>query len=587
MNLKLSVLSAAVALACGTASARQPDFSIQLNSLASYTGSAAGVPETTGIEILAYDRASKRVFAINAGANSVDVVDLADPAKPTRVSVIDFAPFGGGVNGVAVHDGLVAVASEAISKTDPGTVVFLDAATLDVLGQVPTGALPDMVTFTPDGEYLLVANEGEPSEDYSVDPEGSVTVIDLRAGVAAATARTADFSAYVGQENALRAKGVRIFGLQRIVRPDGTVERVPSNAAQDFEPEYIAVQGPRAYVTLQENNAVAVLNIGQARIESVLPLGFKDHSLTANKFDASDRDGPDADGLPPATSRINIANWPVFGMFQPDSITTLKVRNEVFLLTANEGDARVYPTAGGIVPNPAGGFFGEGGIFNEEVRVGSGSYVLDASVFPNAATLKQNANLGRLTVTNTLGALEADPDPQFERIHAFGARSFSVWDPRAMAAAAPFTAPNAGLVWDSGDQFEQITASVYRANFNASNSNTNRDDRSDNKGPEPEGITVGRVGPRDYAFIGLERIGTLMVYDVTNPRTPEFVQYLNTRSFGNDRLPGQADSGAEGVTFVSAEDSPNGRPLLLVGNEVSQTLAVFEVEQIRKRTGKK
>jgi 2',3'-cyclic-nucleotide 2'-phosphodiesterase / 3'-nucleotidase / 5'-nucleotidase len=583
MNCRLSMLAAAIALACGTASARQPDFSIQLNSLASYTGSAAGIPDTTGIEVLAFDRASKRVFAINAGANSVDVVDLANPANPTRVSVIDFAPFGGGVNGVAVHDGLVAVAVEAFTKTDPGSVVFLDAATLDVLGQVPTGALPDMVTFTPDGEYLLVANEGEPSEDYSVDPEGSVTVIDLRAGVAAATARTAGFSAYVGQEAALRAKGIRIFGLQRLVKPDGTVERVPSNAAQDFEPEYIAVQGPRAYVTLQENNAVAVLNIGQARIESVLPLGFKDHSIDANKFDASDRDGPDA------TGRINIANWPVYGMFQPDAIATLRVRNEVFLLTANEGDARVYPTGNGIVPG-----FNEGGIFNEEVRVGSSSFALDTSVFPGAllptsdpANPKNAANLGRLNVTNTLGAREVDGDAQFERIYAYGARSFSVWDPSRMAAAAPLTAPNPGLVWDSADQFEQITASVYPGFFNASNNDTSLDSRSDNKGPEPEGVTVGRVGPRDYAFIGLERIGTLMVYDVTNPRTPQFVQYLNTRSFGNDRLPGQADSGAEGVTFVSAEDSPNGRPLLLVGNEVSQTMAVFEVEQIRTRPGRK
>jgi len=573
MILRLSVLSAAIALSCGTAAARQPDFSIQLNSLASYTGSAAGVPETTGIEILAYDRASKRVFAINAGANTVDVVDLADPANPTRVTAIDFSSFGGGVNGVAVHDGLVAVASEALAKTDRGSVVFLDAKTLAWLGQVPAGALPDMVTFTSDGRYLLVANEGEPSEDYSIDPEGSVTVIDLRAGVGAATARTAGFSAYVGQETALRNRGVRIFGSQRLVQPDGSVVRVPSNAAQDFEPEYIAVQGPRAYVTLQENNAVAVLNIGQARIESVLPLGLKDHSQRGNKFDASDRE------ISSSLGRVNIANWPVYGMFQPDAIATLKVRNEVFLLTANEGDARVYPTADDIVPG-----FEEGDIFNEEVRVGSGSFALDTAVFENAATLKAAANLGRLNVTNTLGAREVDDDPQFERIYAYGARSFSVWNPTRMAASASPTAPNAGLVWDSGDQFEQITASAYPAFFNASNTDTTLDSRSDNKGPEPEGVTVGRVGPRDYAFIGLERIGTLMVYDVTDPRSPQFVQYLNTRSFGNDRLPGQDDSGAEGVTFVSAEDSPSGRPLLLVGNEVSQTMAVFEVERIRTRS---
>ena len=196
MILRLSVLSAAIALSCGTAAARQPDFSIQLNSLASYTGSGAGVEDTTGIEILAFDRASKRVFAINAGANSVDVVDLADPANPTRVTVIDFAPFGGGVNGVAVHDGLVAVASEAATRRP--TLAASCSSTprrSTCSARCPRARCPDMVTFTPDGEYLLVANEGEPSEDYSIDPEGSVTVIDLRRGVAARPRPDRGFSA--------------------------------------------------------------------------------------------------------------------------------------------------------------------------------------------------------------------------------------------------------------------------------------------------------------------------------------------------------------------------------------------------------
>jgi DNA-binding beta-propeller fold protein YncE len=558
MNCRLSVLAAAITLSCGTAAARQPEFSIQLNPLASYAGSGQGTPGT-GIEIVAYDRGSRRVFAINAGKNTLDVVDLADPTSPSRVATIDFSPYGGGVNGVAVHDGLVAVASEATTRTDPGRIVFLDATSLALLGQVPAGALPDMVTFTPDGGYVLVANEGEPSEDYSVDPQGSVTVIDLRNGVAGAIARTAGFSAWIGQEADLRAAGMRIYGVRR----DGS----PSNAAEDIEPEYIAVQGPRAYVTLQENNAVAVLDIGQARIEAVLPLGYKNHDVNGQGLDPSDRDNG------------NLVNpWPVFGMFNPDAIAALKVRDEVFLLTANEGDARVYPTGNVVIDGVS---LPEGSIFNEEVRVGSGAYMLDPSSFPNAAALKNNANLGRLTVTNRLG--NADGEADFERIYAFGARSFSVWSPAALQASASPTAPNAGLVWDSGDAFEQVTRSVYPAQFNASNSNASRDDRSDNKGPEPEGIAVGRVGPRDYAFIALERIGGVLVYDVSDPRAPQFLQYVNTRAFGLDALPGQDDAGAEGVAFIAAGDSPNGRPLLLVGNEVSQTMSVFEVEALQSR----
>jgi hypothetical protein len=560
MKFRTLALATTAVLASTAAVATQPQFSIEVRPIGSYVGSGVG-NGGTGIEIAAYDPRTRRVFAINAGANSVDVIDLRKPAEPRRVAVLDFRPYGGGVNSVAVSGGRVAVAVEGDAKTDPGRIVFLNSRTLAYRGQVTVGALPDMVTFTPDGDYLLVANEGEPSEDYSIDPEGSVSIVDLRNGIGGATVRTADFSAYVGQEEQLRAAGIRIFGRQ--------ANGAPSNAAQDFEPEYIAVAGPRAYVTLQENNAVAVVNIGQARIEAVRPLGFKDHGrvvngVPGNGLDPSDRDGAN-----------RIAAWPVYGMFQPDAIATLRIRNRTYLLTANEGDARVYPTSDDAIPGVE-----EGDLFNEEVRVGSAAFPLAPAAFPDASTLKQNANLGRLNVTSTLGA---DAAGLYERIYAFGARSFSIWDPHALASRAAPTAPNVGLVWDSGAQLEQITSALYPDQFNASNTNATRDDRSDNKGPEPEGIAVGRVGPREYAFVGLERIGGVMVYDVTDPSAPEFVQYVNTRAFGIDALPGQDDRGAEGIAFVDAEDSPTGRPLLLVGNEVSQTLAVFEVDRMRSK----
>ncbi|MFM7576255.1 MAG: choice-of-anchor I domain-containing protein, partial [Microcystaceae cyanobacterium] len=134
------------------------------------------------------------------------------------------------------------------------------------------------------------------------------------------------------------------------------------------------------------------------------------------------------------------------------------------------------------------------------------------------------------------------------------------------------------LVYDSGDDFEQITGTFFPDYFNASNSNNNFDNRSDDKGPEPEGLVLGEIEGRSYAFIGLERIGGVMVYDVSNPQTPQFVQYLNNRNFSvATNSPEAGDLGPEGLTFIKAEESPNGKALLVVANEVSGTTTIYEI----------
>lgn len=524
-----TILAAAVAslVAVGTAPASadtltRPRFGITLEHLSSIgTDASAG---STGAEIVAYDRRTRRVFAINSEDNDLAVVDLADPTSPILVDKISLDAFGAGLNGVDTHDGLVAVAVQASPKTEPGRVVFIDASSLAIRGAVTVGALPDMLTFDGDGERVLVANEGEP-QDYlpgSVNPEGSVSIIDLSRGPARATVRTAGFGAF--DKAALVAAGVRVFG-------------PGASAAQDLEPEYITVRGRTAWVTLQEANAVAVVDVPTATVTSIVPLGLKDHSVAGNGLDPSDRDGANL-----------IGGWPVFGMYQPDAIASFRVRGQEFLVTANEGDSR----SGDDFPG-----------FNEEVRLGSASYLLDPVAFPNAAALKDNAALGRLNVTNASGDLDGDGD--FDRIQVFGARSLSIWN------------GNGELVWDSGDQLEQYfadPANGYAAIFNTNHNELARDNRSDNKGPEPEGVAVGRVRGRTYAFVGLERIGGVMAYDVTDPHAPTIAAYANTR--GLDSLSG--DLGAEGIEFVSADDSPSGQPLVLVGNEVSRTITVFAVE---------
>lgn len=899
---------------------------ISLTSLGTYAS------PSTGSEISAFDPLTQRTFIVS-GTQFLDILDTSNPASPRLFRSLDTSAIGT-ANSIAINQGVVAVALENANKQAPGSVAFYDVDG-NLLNTVTVGALPDMLTFTPDGKNVLVANEGEPNsynQPDSVDPEGSVSIIDLSNGVFQATVRTADFTAFNSQREALVAQGVRIFG------PNATV-------AQDLEPEYITVSSDSrtAWIALQENNAIAILDIPTATITDLRALGFKNHNqptvlgletyeftnvptlgtTTAGqeiplggfsglhfegyaengnlKFITHTDRGPngeptginrpfllpdfvpelirfelnrstgqititeriqlqsapgvflsglpntaigsnantpyndevpvdlfgnvlsrdplgadmegivvapdgtfwmvdeyrpaiyqfDAQGVlierfvpigtaaaagepagtfgtevlpavlaqrrqnrgfeavayqdgkvyafvqspirnpdtlsnatlnglqnirivefdpvtqatrqflyimdnPPAVSAtdtradklgdavaigngeflvverdddaidsdpleqiqkkvyrfslqsatdisnlpnlingksldqmtlaelsaagvtpilktlhvdlatagyntvekvegltlidrntiavindndftvagitidqttgtftpdpnaespvlglitlqnngldasdrdggINIQNWPVFGMYQPDAIASFTINGETYLISANEGDARDYTG------------------FSEELRVGSNNYTLDPTAFPNAVALKNNAALGRLTVTTTLGNTDGDGD--FDQIYAFGARSFSIWDSQI------------NLIYDSGDQLEQLTAALVPAQFNSDGTPASFDTRSDNKGPEPEGVAVGVIDGRTYAFIGLERTGGVMVFDVSNPTNPSFVQYAIT--------PG--DVAPEGLVFVSSENSPTGQPLLIVSNEVSRTTTFYGI----------
>ncbi len=921
-GLLAGALLAAATLVPAAVNAQEEPAPLTLSVLGSY---AAGIFDSAAAEIVAYDPVSQRAFVVNGGEQSVDVLDLSDPSSPVRVAQLDMAVYGGGATSVAVHDGLVAVAVPAAEKTDPGQVVFLDTEGA-VLATVPVGALPDMLTFTPDGLHVVVANEGEPNSDYTVDPEGSVSIIDLRLGVASLapdSVRTAEFSRF---NDAELDPSIRIYG------PDATV-------AQDLEPEYIAISpdGTTAYVTLQENNALAVVDLADAAVVDLLPLGYKNYAGPAATLHAwemtelpaigttaagqeillggfsglfytgasedgrltfvthTDR-GPnpetqdvDGDGiaerafalpafqpqivrlaLDPATGEIEIleqigltreegtpltglpnlagepgmayadeepvdlfgapleldplgadlegivvaedgtywmvdeyrpaiyhftsagvlaaryvpegtggeaveavfgvealpaiyaqrrANrgfeaaayrdgilyafiqspldnpdqpkddsskaatlvrilafdtvtaqsvgeyfyrldgqgvdkvgdaavlpngtflvmerddatgqaarkrvyqididqatnflgrdlplgvelqgdaglaalgivparkqlyidlgalgydtvdkpegmawvdeqtlavindndfgmggdfdpatglieesstptpivlglvhlrengldasdrddatailpWPVQGMYMPDAIAAYSADGETYLVTANEGDARDYDGYG------------------EEERLGD--LVLDAAVFPNVAELQRDEALGRLRVSTV--SVDQDGNGLVDRIAAFGARSFTIWD----------TAGN--VVFDSGSALERITAEVFPEFFNSSGENETGDERSDDKGPEPEALALGELGGRVYAFVGLERIGGILVWDITDPRSPFYVTYVNNRDF-TAASESAGDLAPEGIVFVPAEESPIGEPLLLVANELSGTTTVWRIEE--------
>ncbi|WP_098469751.1 choice-of-anchor I family protein [Serinibacter salmoneus] len=521
---------AAAPAAAETATSAE-DAAIGLSVLGTY---ASGVFDESAAEIVAFHAATQRVFTVNAEAGVVDVIDAADPSAPTKVGTLATAGVGDIVEGAVANsiavreDGLLVVAVEHPDKVSAGWLAFYDATTLGSLGAVQVGSLPDMVTITPDGTWAVVANEGEPADDYTVDPEGSIGVVGLPAGLAApaqAAVRIADFHAY---EDGALPEGVRVFG----EFPHG--EDLP--VSRNLEPEYVTTDGTTAWVSLQENNAIAVVDIASATITDILPLGTIDHSQAGSGFDPSDRD-----------EEIAIQTVPTRGLLMPDSISTIEVDGETYLVTANEGDAR------------------EWGDYVEAARVKD----LGEDGFPPlcegvlTADQLEDEVLGRLEVSIASGLSEAGC---IEQLHSFGTRSFTV------------LTTDGELVANSGDDFEQITAALIPEYFNSSNDETEFDSRSDAKGPEPEAITVGEVDGVPYVFVGAERVGGIFVYDLTDPSAPAFVTYLNNRDFEADPTTAQAgDLGPEGFAFVPAEDSPTGEAMLVVGNEVSGTTTLFEV----------
>ena len=484
---------------------------IELVPLGAYDGQAEGASE-----IVAFSPKVDRAYITNGDANAIDIVDFSDPTDPQLVTQVDLSPYGAGVQSVTVGRKHVAAAVAAEEDFDNGAVVVMD---LDgaIDGVYEVGVLPDATAFTRNGRYVVVANEAEPvcdpdnEDELLVDPPGSVSIIDVKRG----TVRHADFSAWDGKEDELRAAGVRIFG------PVGT-------ASADIEPEYVSISrnGKLAYVTLQENNAIAVVDLRYAKVTEILPLGYKDHTLDGNGLDPSNRDDTEL-----------IQNWNVLGMYQPDAIATYKKWGREYLVTANEGDARDYDC------------------YSEEIRVGdfeAGEGIAQGLGAAYDADDIENENLGRLKTT-TAFPTTLDDDGKVEQVYAYGARSFSIWNAWGE------------LVFDSGDDFAQLLAGTPY--FNLDEDET--DGRSDDKGAEPEALAVGKVRGRTYAFIGLERSGGIMVYDITSPEAASYVTYINTQDLG--------DISPEGIAFVSKRQSPTGNPLLIVSFEVSGTTRAFEI----------
>ena len=535
-------------------------------------------------EIVQFHPASSTIYAINSAADvpTIEIIDassltaeaLANPMSsenltstalllPTEQNGVMLA----GPTSVAVSGDWMAIAVPADDKATNGMVLFyngLDTSSPIFVKAVEVGNLPDMVTFTPDASKVLTANEGEPSGDYNIDPEGSISVIAIVDGAPSDTSINISFVGYNGKQAELETQGMH-FPNPSGRTINGTL--ISTTVAQDLEPEYITTTNEIAYVTLQENNGLAIVDLSDNSVQ-VIGLGFKDWS----KYQL--------DGMEDGT--VSFGQYDdLYGMYMPDTITSFQWKDANFLVTANEGDAREYffdtLNADGEqdedLCTAAGGqdFDEDDGClsYSEETQGRRLDYAPGSNLDNIAGDDPKDFDftaypLGRLTVTDVLG--DSNNDGEYEALYAYGARSFTIWDANGL------------VVFDSGDDFERITASIHGNTFNNNNDENEGDSRSANKGPEPEALTVGQVGDKTYAFIGMERLGGIFVYDVTNPYDTKFVDYVINRDLtkGGDLI---GDSAPEGMSFVEATDSPTGNALVIIGNEVSGTVSVWQISE--------
>lgn len=471
-------------------------------------------------EIVAFDSASGRYFVTNPASDEIDVFTASATGALAHVMSI---PLAGPPNSVAVKYGLVAVAVEGPTKQDPGQVQFFSADTGLANGlAVTVGALPDMVAFTSNGQKVLTANEGEADEATGLNnPEGSVSIVD----VASRTVATASFAPWNGQKASLQAAGVRLSDVNNIT------------LAQDVEPEYLTINaaGTTAYVTLQENNAIAVVDIAAASVTAILPLGEKNHNLPGNAFDPSNQDGIDG----------NFQNFPILGLYMPDALTTFTVGGVEYIATANEGDGR-DDFAGFADETRGADLEADFTLDTEDLTPESGLYT--------STQLNDNAILGRLKFVTSdfdIARGDTDGDGDVDQLYSFGSRSFTIWT----TAGVP--------VFDSGDEFERemLARGMWE------------EGRSDDKGPEPESIVYGVVNDTPMLFVGLERTNAIMVYDVSTPFAAELVDVIDIATES-----GIGARGPEGLVFIPAAANTTGRDVLAVTSEVDGALSLFVIE---------
>nr|WP_106783648.1 choice-of-anchor I family protein [Lysinibacillus timonensis] len=524
----------------------------------------------TGTEILAYDVTSHKAFVTNGAVGGFDILSFADLTDDStdlkaiqsekRVVIADYGIAGAeNITSIAAHPTLDLIAISAYGeKTDRGYIVFADKNGKYV-NHVQVGYLPDMVTFTPDGAKAIVANEGEPNDALPlIDPAGSISIIDI--------------PSY--QHTELTFTTAMLDDKVRM-----TFNGEDENYLEQLEPEYVTVSedSKTAYVSLQENNAIATVNLETKEIISVKGLGVIDHSENGNEMDANKED-----------KTANIVKTPILTYHMPDAIDTFTIDGTEYIITPNEGDSRDwegYSEEGEIVVKDDGTVVIEGKVNGEKVE-----FTIDLNAEKYKGYDQEELNSFDLSTLEgyktTLESGLSDDGSVYEAIYGYGGRSFSIFNATTMEE-----------VFDSGSEFEKLINQLTPDYFNTNHAEVKKDNRSDDKGPEPETAVTGTIGSTTYGFIALERYSGIMVYDLSDVTNPKFVALISSRDFVSHKADGKnfedeiedgnldpaevagiaGDVSPEGLLFISAENSPTGNALLVATHEISGTVAVYEL----------
>lgn len=501
-----------------------------------------------GAEIPAYHAASKRIFATNGATNQIDIYDIANPSAPKKLKSVSLTAYGNNLTSVAAGlNSIVAVVGTNPTFGADGTPVVAEgkAVVMDRNGKVISsvsvrGFQPDAVTFTPNGLTAIVAIEAEPicatdnpattsneSTDYTkaIDGEGGVAIINL-ANPKSPRVKLANF-------NAFSVSDARSAGL--------VINKIVNNVAKDVEPEYVtAVSDTKAFVTLQEANGIAELNLASGAVTKIYGAAVIDRSVV--ETDLSDKD-----------KNTELITYPgVKSNSQPDAIASFQIGRDSYFATAGEGDSREWTC------------------LTDDLR--AGKLTVDSVNFANWAAQKVDAILGRAKVDPNAGDIDMDGD--IDVVTTRGSRSMSIFK-------------NGTLLWDSGSLLEKTMIEKFGfANINGSHVLNATDktvldyigqDRSDDKGPEPEGVAVGMIGKLRVAVLGMERTSSLAFFDITNPAKPTLLSWQQMQPLTSTSLNASSAWSPEGVIFVPAEKSPNKKALVITSYEMSGSLTIHQL----------